>query len=445
VALDSTRASWRAVYTKLKVERVLIHNVIVGGGTIFAGVLGVAFQALVSHRLQPAAYGGVFTVVTLISLIGLPGSAFTLLMAREASRFRAQGGQTGSAALLQRGNKVLLLAGTAAAGALASSSPLLARFLGVQPELLLAAAAGIPFAFAFPFLMGEFQGEQQFVFLSLFGVSQALLKLIAAIALGAVFGPVGIIAGISFASVVAYVLAYVILRQRVSIDTPGSLWRPAVAYLAVVIPSTIAIAVLLSADVLLVKHYFSAQAAGEYAAVAALGRAIFWGANGVSIVLFPKASVRTARRQSSSNLVVASLMLVGLGGLFGFGVLSVASTWLLTAFAGAAYAGAAGYLPWYALGMTLLGGVSVLIAIHQSKGRPGFLILLVPLTLLEPTLIIAFHQTLIQVIQVVDLSVGLTFVGLGSLFVIQDRSGGTETELGVAITAAHVVGQQLTQ
>src|SRR5207253_10784880 len=140
----------------------------------------------------------------------------------------------------------------------------------------------------------------------------------------------------------------------------------------------------------LVKHFFSTRTAGEYSAVAALGRAIFWGASGVATVMFPKVVFRRSQGSGSSQLLAVSLGLVAAGGLLGMGLLSLASTWLLSAFAGVAYAGAAGYLPWYAVGMTLLGGVAVLVAIHQSRGRPAFLAVLIPLTILESVLIAAY-------------------------------------------------------
>ena len=47
----------------LRGERVAVHKIIVGSGTILAGALGVAFQSLVSHRLEPADYGAVFALV----------------------------------------------------------------------------------------------------------------------------------------------------------------------------------------------------------------------------------------------------------------------------------------------------------------------------------------------------------------------------------------------
>jgi O-antigen/teichoic acid export membrane protein len=387
-----------------------------------AGLLGVAFQSLVSHQLKPADYGGVFAVVTLITFIGLPASAFTLLMARETSKGQASGHQAVSATLLRRGNRTLLLSGLVLASLLAFGSPLLAEFLDVPAELLLAAAVGIPFGLALPLLLGEFQGEQRFAAYSLLMTGQAGLKLIAAIALGVVFGSLGVIAGISLATIAIYALALRMLRRRLSIKANLPWWRPAARYLVVVLPSTLSLAVLLSADVLLVKHFFPTRAAGEYAAVAALGRAIFWGASGVAAVLFPKVIYRAAQGKSGAYLVGASLILISLGGLSGLALLSVGSTWLLTAFAGSAYVSGAGYLPWYALGMTLLGGVAVLIAAHQSHGRPGFLAVLVPLTVLEPVLLLTFHQSLVQVVQVLDISMALILVGLGGLYLMQERT-----------------------
>jgi O-antigen/teichoic acid export membrane protein len=409
----------RKVYTLMKGERILSHNLIVGGGTVLAGLLGVAFQSLFSHRLQPADYGGVFVVVSLITFIGLPASAFTLVMARESSRDRASGTNSASAALLHNGNRALLSAGLGLAIILALLSPLLAQFLVVPVNLLRAAAAGLPFTLTLPLLLGEFQGEQRFLEFSALSVGQAGLKLIAAAALGAVWGPFGIIIGISLAGAAVYLAAVLILSRRLTLKASLPWFRSAVSYLAVILPSTLALAVLLSTDVLVVKHYFPTRVAGEFAAVAALGRAIFWGANAIATVLFPKIVFRGAQGKGGSHLVGISLLLVVIGGLIGLGLLAFGSRWLLVAFAGSAYAGVAPYLPWYGIGMIMLGGAAVLIATHQSRGKRAFLAVLLPLTLLEPLLLIAFHDNLTQVVVVVDVSMALVVAGLGVLYLFQ--------------------------
>src|SRR5260370_483854 len=71
-------------------ERIVAHNVLVSAGTLSAGLLGFAFQVVISHRVQPSQYGAIFAVLTLLTLVGLPASALTLMMAREADE-RQQG------------------------------------------------------------------------------------------------------------------------------------------------------------------------------------------------------------------------------------------------------------------------------------------------------------------------------------------------------------------
>jgi O-antigen/teichoic acid export membrane protein len=437
--LSAPNTGWRTLLAR---ERVVSHNLIVGGGTMTAGVLGVAFQSLISHRLHPADYGEVFAVLTVVTLIGLPASAFTLLMARESSRDRASGHYASSSALLRGGNRAVLLAGFVLAVILVFLSPVLIRLLAVPGELLMAAAAGIPFALALPLLLGEFQGEQRFLAFAVLSAGQATLKLVGALALGSIWGPLGIIAGVSLAGAIVYFTALAMLRHKMRIRPRLAWWRPAAGYLAVVLPSTLALGVLLSADVLVVKHFFPTSIAGKYAAVAALGRAIFWGASGVAAVLFPKIVFRSAKGQSGLPVVAASLLLVSLGGLAGLGVLSFSSRWLLVAFAGPAYGDAAGYLPWYALGMILLGAAAVLIATLQSRGKAAFLAALIPLTALEPALLLLFHHSLWQVVQVVDVAMALVVGGLGTFYVVQERRQGfTEATVTSGTTTPPTLAQ----
>jgi O-antigen/teichoic acid export membrane protein len=406
-------------------------NLIVGAGTIVAGLLGVAFQSTFSHRLQPAEFGGVFAVVSLITFLGLPASAFALVMAREASRDRASGNWTSSAALLRGANRTLIAIGVGLAILLAVLAPPVSQFLVIPVNLLLAAAAGIPFTLALPVLLGEFQGEERFMAFSALSVGQAGMKLIGALALGAFWGPFGIIAGISVASAAVYLVALLMLSSKLSVHTRSPWLRSAISYLALIVPSTVALAVLLSSDVLLVKHYFPARVAGEYAALAALGRAIFWGATAVATVLFPKVVFRGAQGKGGAHLVGTSLALVAIGGLVGVVLLAISSRWLIVAFAGVGYANIAPFLPWYGIGMILLGGAAVLIATHQSRGKAGFLAVLLPLTMLEPLLLMAFHNDLTQVVVSVDLSMALVVGGLAAMYFFQRESPGPGLDGGL--------------
>jgi O-antigen/teichoic acid export membrane protein len=398
-------------------ERFLSHNAIVGGSTLAAGILGFAFQALISHRLHPADFAGVFGAMTLLNLITLPTAALTLLMARETSRDRATGRPATSTALLREGNRALVASGVGLGLILAAASPWIGSFLNTPRGFVLAIAASLPAALALPLLLGEFQGEQQFWGYSVLTAGQAALKLLAAIALGIVLGPVGVVAGVAVASTLAYLVAWGLLRRKLASRVAAPWFRPALRYLGVVLPSTLALSVLLSADVLLANHFFSKTAAGEYGAVAALGRAIFWGATGVATVLFPKVIFHEARGGSGVRLIGLSLALVILGGLGSLFLLGVSSKAVLTAFSGEAYLGGATYLVGYAIAMTLFGCASVLIATHQSRARGTFLAVLLPIAIAEPIAITIFHHDVIQVVQVLNVTMAALVVGLAGLLI----------------------------
>jgi O-antigen/teichoic acid export membrane protein len=400
-------------------DRIVVHNLLVSAGTFGAGLLGLGFQVVVSHRVAPTEYGAIFAVMTLLTLVALPAGAVTLMMAREASRDRAIGQHASSAAMLHDGNRLLLFAGLIIAIAALITSPWLSRFLNLPIILLLAGAAGVPFTLAVPLLIGDLQGEQRFVAFSSLAVGQAAFKLAGAVLLGLALGAVGIVLGVSLGGALSYLVAHWLLRRKLSIKARWPWQHPAIAYLGILLPSTFALAVLLSADVLLVKHFFPQRAAGEYAAVVALSRGLYYAAAGVATVLFPKIVSRESQGMSGSSIVWLSVGLVIAGGTVGLVTLAIGSSLVLTVFAGNAYAAGAAYLPLYAVGMILFGIAAVLIATHQSQGRRDFLAALIPVAIIEPAAIVVFHHSLIQVVGVVDASMLVLVMALGAIYLLR--------------------------
>jgi O-antigen/teichoic acid export membrane protein len=415
-------------------DRLISHNFVVAAGGISAGVLGLVFQGITSHRFRPTDYGAIFAVLSVLATIAVPAGALTLVMAKEASRDQADARSDRSAVMMRVGNRWLLLAGAICALLIILASRKLGAFFSASPSLFVVAALGIPFILALPVLLGELQGEQRFVAFSILTSGQAGLRLVAAFALGWFFGPIGVLAGVSLATGLTYVMARGIIGRRSS-DTRASVeWGRVLRYLGVVLSGTLGLALLLGNDVLLVKHFFKEEPAGQYAVIAALGRGIFWGATGVAVVLFPKLVFRDFRNAKSANLVFGSLVFVALGGIAGMLVLLAWSRQIVVAFGGAKYLNAAVYLPWYAVGMTLLGAAYVLVTTYQSRGDARFLLVLIPVSVLEPGLIIRFHSDLLQVVQVMDLSMLVLVLGLSGLYLLS-RSRWHPTAEGRSFTS----------
>jgi len=410
------RNSWSALST----ERLVAHNMTVGASTLLAGALGFSMQAILSHRLMPADFGVAFAVLSLLMVIWLPSNALMLVIAGATSR--DLGGDR-SAAVLWLWHRYLLLGGVAIGAACVIGAGWLGQIFSLPTVVLVPAAVSIPFGLAFPILLGRLQGQQRFSSFSVLLVGQSAIRLVAVISSAAFMGAIGVLVGIAAGNVIVYLLALSVVGGRGADRTPAPREsREALRSLAVILPGSLALAILFGADVLLVKHFFNAGDAGRYAAVAALGRAIFWGASGIGVVLFPKASLHASRGTTSFHLVIASIGICLLGGIAGFAVLSLGAGLVLTIFAGSAYAQAGSYLAWYAIAMTLLGAASVLVATGQARGRGDFLAILIPVTLVEPLMIVRFHQSLSQVVQVLSLSMAVLFVGLVVLYLVQERA-----------------------
>src|SRR6202022_193146 len=96
-----------------------------------------------------------------------------------------------------------------------------------------------------PLLIGDLQGEQRFLAFSSMVFGQAAFKLAGAVTLGIAFGAVGIVLGVSVGSAISYALAHVLLRRKLSIKARWPWQRPAIAYLGILVPSTLALAILL--------------------------------------------------------------------------------------------------------------------------------------------------------------------------------------------------------
>jgi hypothetical protein len=97
------------------------------------------------------------------------------------------------------------------------------------------------------------------------------------------------------------------------------------------------------------------------------------------------------------------------------------SHFILRAFSGRAYEAGSSYIGWYALGMPLLAAVVMLSNTQQSLQDLRLLWILVPGALLKPLLIIVFHQSLLVVSLMSDMSIAAILVALTIAYLASER------------------------
>lgn len=404
-------------------RQFLTHNAVAGAGTWLAGILGLLLQALVSHHFRPAEYGAAFAVFTFFTLITQPAAGFGRMIAWKTSRELAigDGSTVESSTLLRSTNARLLAGGAVIALFMIAGTPLVADFLHVPASFVILGALGIPFMLSTAPLQASLQGQQRWLPWSGLSVAVAAGRVVFVAIFVVWLGITGVVLGISVAAAAVYLIALAMVWPTLRRGTGLVDWRPQRNFLIVSIASTLAVAVLMGCDVLLVEHFFSAREGGQFSAVTVTSRALFFAMGSVTSVLFPKVAARQASARSTTSVVVASVGVGLVGGLLGLLVFSLGSDTILRSFAGRAYVGGAGYIGWYALGMPLLASVVMLSNSLQSLADLKLLWVLVPGALLKPLLIIFFHQSLLVVAVVSDISIGILFIALAVTYVMQER------------------------
>jgi O-antigen/teichoic acid export membrane protein len=270
---------------------------------------------IAGRALGPADYGSVLALVSVLTILAVPGAAMQTLTAAQVSRAALRSASTAAAEVdaLTRLGELLALGVTALL--LLAALPL-ARVFAIDSVSVvaltgLAAGVGVLLATA----RGVTQGHRQFGRLSAALVAEPALRLVALVT--------SLVAGLRvgapiLAFLVGYAGIYVVLRttQSRKAAEPGTrhMWRR----LREIIPYSCAVtiaAALYNADVLVARVALSPDGAGTYSAGAVLGRAVFFLGGAASMALLPLVASAETARARRRYLLEALVLTAGAAGV----------------------------------------------------------------------------------------------------------------------------------
>lgn len=425
----ATRGSLaRSLLLRFRKSDIVRHGTIVFAASTFLNICGFVYHAMMGRSLGVANYGSLYALISGISIVGLPAAIVSPAIARFAAEFRVTGDDGHLRALI---GYVMKAFGVLAivyliAGALAA--PSLGSFLHVPSWAVLIAAVMAAISLILPTLRAVSQGAQDFNGYSLSIAVEAVTK--AALAYLFFLKPFGLLGGL-LAWLGAQILASGIIGGRlysrvasvarvpIGIDTRRllmTIFGSAVASLAITL--------LVSADVVLVKHFFSQKEAGVYAAASLGGKMLLFVVGFVPLVLLPKATDRRARGESSRSVLIAAFGMLIVFSTGGLAVFAVAGSQVLRLLVGPAFTGASHLLLLYGVAMTLLAAMSVLSSYGIAVHRFAFTIPLSAVVVAELLAIILYHPSLLTVVTILTVcnacaTLGMTIV----IFAERERRG----------------------
>ncbi len=388
---------WRGAVAYLQKERG--HSEILGGsvvmllGTAVVSAINFGYTVAMARMLGPSGFGHASAAVTLLMLCSAITLAFQLVCAKFVARNDTAGAR---AALVRSLMRRSWMVGIALAAALALGSSGVSHYLRLPSNsIVLLLAFGMAFYVPLGVRRGAMQGACDFPRLAGNLVLEGLVKFTTALVLVSIgFGVMGAVGALTASVVAAYLLPPIgaSFRSRSETCIPASFgegMQAIVFFVGQVLINNI--------DILLVKHYFAPDRAGLYAAVALVGRVLYFASWSVVSAMFPISAGAKPKDHNASLLVVPLLLVV---------LLSVGFIMLLTFVPGpivhfvfgAGFREAEPLLSLYAAATGLYSLSVVLIAYEMSRriANTAWIQLFFSLAIVGG--ITVFHATLRQVV-----------------------------------------------
>ena len=171
---------------------------------------------------------------------------------------------------------------------------------------------------------------------------------------------------------------------------------------------SICLAVMTNIDIIFVKHFFTSEEAGVYTVLSVLAKVIFFVSGAFTIPMFPLVSELHTRGGNTLLILKKSLFYV-----ISFSGIVIVAYWLSSSFIvhtlyGRAYSAAVPLLGAMGIAMGLIALVMVYTTYLLALKDMRFVKVLLVCTFLQIILLSLFHHTLLEVIQVLILTNGLT-------------------------------------
>ncbi|OLF07069.1 MATE family efflux transporter [Actinophytocola xanthii] len=366
--------------------------------------------------LTPAEFSDANLMVTTLFTLTSVALCLQLVAVRFISRSDELGFPGDSDLLARRLRRVALVSGVIASLVLAFGAPWWSTIFQTAsswPFVIL--GAGVPFWLVQAVERGVLQARLMFAPLALSFVVEAVTR----VGLGVLIVSLG--GGVSGATVAlsaSFVVTYAVVRvaSRSRSDRTGAGISPSEvrAYAGLVSVLLIGQIIVNNSDIFVAKAFLTPTEAGIYAAVALVGRAVFFLAWSVATVVFPVASRRHAAGHGSLAVVrKAILTVVGIGAACAVGALWVGGT-VLASVLGPAYAGLSVPMAAYAA-MTTLFAVGNLVASYRlSQSRVTESWLLLSASLLQLALLLIWHRNMAELIAVQSIAMAVLVGVLGA-------------------------------
>ncbi len=397
--------------------RKLIHDplaknsTVVFAGSMAANVLSYLYHLVMGRILGPAGYGELSSLLSLLYVFTVPLLVVQTVLVKFLSGFKANGNPGQAKSLFLRATKWSLVVSLILLPVVYVFTPWVTAFLRLSnPILLMSVYILLVISLLTSVAASMLTGYQLFWWLSGLGAAAVFVKLIASIPLS-VWRVPGVMLGSVLAALVTYAVYFIPLRKFLSVREKSLALRTrdAVSFAVPTFLTQLGVTSLYSTDIILVRHFFDPKSSGLYAALAILGKIIFYASSAVPIVLFPVAAERTVKGADTKKLIVTAVSAVAAISAGITAAYFLFPAVIVRLLFGSAYAGADGLLGVFGIFLSLYSLGSIIATACLAIGKLSVWIFAVISALVQIFAISFFHATIRGVIWI-NIGVSAFFV-----------------------------------
>lgn len=360
------------------------------------------FNLILGRWLGRAAFADLSLMVTLMLMVTFFTATLQLTAAKFAATHLAEERPEATVALRRWMGRSAWIGGVVAAAIVAGGAPFWQTFFNTaSPWPFVILGVGMPVYFAQGVDRGILQGQMRFGRLSASYQAEMWVRLVFGLLLVNLGWSVnGAVLAITLSFIATWIVAQPKLGELSAEPITDSQRKLIMAFAWPVVVVQISQILINNSDIVIVKRFFEPVDAGEYAALALIGRVVFFATWSVVTTLFPIVAKRHAAGEAHRNLLWG-----GLGIVTAISTVIVAMTVLIPEFIvmtlfGEAYLGIAPVLWQYAIATMLYAMANVIVNYRLSADKNFGTYLATAAGALQVILLWIFHANIEQVVHV---------------------------------------------
>lgn len=382
-----------------KNEGLLKHVIFMGIMTTIANLLAVGFNLYAARRLSPEDYGALVSLIAIVFIFTTTFSAIHITITRFVSHYKVKSRMEEINTFLRKTFMFFFFVGAAIFGIFLLLIPLLKDFLHLQSEFPIIVLGLILWLIPLTaVIVGGLRGMQKFNWLAASALADGIIRFVLGVLFIGIFvwGILGGISAIFWAIFLSFLVGLIALLPMMKISQFKIDMKEVWKYGWPVFIALISLGILSNTDIVIVRHFFSAGNAGQYAVASVIATLLFFTSNIFSFTMFPKVAELHSNGKDSSRLLRSNLFYMLIICALAYVLFHFYADSLVRFFFGPKYYVSA-LVKILILAYSFLALSNIIVIYDIAIGKTWYLFLLVGFAILQPLIMWLFHPYLFAI------------------------------------------------